>query len=136
MRKIIIGFSLTYFLSFKNFYKYVNLFVNPNEHFFDMNKTTDLSNYTNFAKLFTQRKIKDKLNKMNNSEKENNIETNNSLNIFKYTKKIVSHNNFNNKNESNNNNFSLKNNNIPIYNYIIFNNILSILLYNYIIFKK
>ena len=106
--------------------KIINLFVNPNEHFFDMNKTTDLSNYTNFAKLFTKRKIKDKLNQMNNSEKENNIETNNSLNIFKYTKKIVSHNSFNNKNESNNNNFSLKNNNIPIYNYknhiVSFNN--------------
>ena len=95
----------------------INLFENTNEKFFDVNKTTDLANYSNFSKLFTQKRIKNKLNIINDLEKENYILANSPLNTFRYTKKIVNHNSFNNKNESKNNKFSLKNNNISIYNY-------------------
>ena len=94
-----------------------NLFINSNEQFFDMNKTTDLTNYTNISRLFTNKRMKDKLNLTNNLEKENYIQANSPLKTFKYTKKIINHSSFNNKNESDNNNFFFKNNNIPIYKY-------------------
>ena len=96
----------------------INLLINPNKQFSDLNKTLDLADYSNLVKIFTQRRMKDKINLTNNLEKENYNHTNSTENTFKYTKKIVSHNSFNKKNEIDFNHFSLKNNNnIPIYNY-------------------
>ena len=90
----------------------INLFVNPNNQFYDLNKTSDLNDYSNFVKLFTQRRLKNKLNQTNNFEKDNYINQTTSIdNNFKYQKKIISHNSFIKKNENISNHSLPKNNN-------------------------
>ena len=97
--------------------KIINLFINPNKKSLDTNRTSNLNAYTNFANIFTHRKIQDKLNLTNNNNNENIHQIVNTDNHnFKYQKKIISHNSFNKKNENYPHNSSLKIN-IPLSNY-------------------
>ena len=100
----------------------VNLFVNPNDQLWNINKTTDLNNYLNYTYTKTQKKKRDNINLTNKIDKNNCHQINNKdNNILKYTKKIISYNSFKTRNK--NNQSSLKNS-IPISNFK--NKILSI----------
>ena len=93
----------------------ISLFVNPKKQFFNTNKTSDEP--TNFLKIFTQRKLKHKINKTSSLEKESyNNQTNSIDNNFKYNKKIVNHISFNSKNGNFLNHLS-SNDKIPKHNY-------------------
>ncbi len=93
----------------------ISLFVNPKKQFFNTNKTSN--ELTNFLKIFTQRKLKHKINKTSSLEKESyNNQTNSIDNNFKYNKKIVNHISFNSKNGNFLNHLS-SNDKIPKHNY-------------------
>ena len=95
----------------------INLIVNSSEQNYNINKTTNLENYVNFRMRTSDRKKKDKINLtdniIGNNYNKNNI---NNDNNFKYTKKIISSNNLNKKNDNKLNQKSLKNS-IPFANY-------------------
>ena len=66
------------------------MFINPNKKSLDTNRTSNLNAYTNFANIFTHRKIQDKLNLTNNNNNENIHQIVNTDNHnFKYQKKEV-----------------------------------------------
>ena len=98
--------------------KLINLNIYPNKCFINLNKTTELNDYSNLNRILTDRKIIPNLNLSNSNYTEKYIQFANSIDnpIFKYKKKIISRKSVNKNNDNNSHHFDMKNK-IPIYNY-------------------